>query len=219
MLIVCLGFVWPSHAGSATPVSTVSDHAASQVTDNNSLMPIAFSKQLAQSASFDRFFATAHGLEIADDVLLENAQNADGQASEQHHEAFNSTLFGPTKTELNALLKFDQTDLTDAIAANGHPPSSNNQHSNHDRSLDLAIAASSRFSSLLRHDPEEIQPAYQLAIELPVEPAASFAKDYRVDMHQTLDWTLKTSSPSGRISGWKESNLIYTVYHHRLTLA
>ncbi|MGR5063447.1 hypothetical protein [Photobacterium sp. DNB22_13_2] len=159
--------------------------------DANRYMPMAFSQQLAQSASFDRFFATG-------------SQNLHLQASQ---------------TELNALFKLDQTDLVDAIDVHSTSQSNNNQHSNHDRSLDLAIVTSSRFASLLRHDPEEVEPAYQLAIELPIEPVPSFAKDYRVDMQPALDWTLNTSPPSGRISGWKESNLIYTVYHHRLSLA
>ena len=179
MLIVCLGFAWPSHAGSIAPVSEAQGfQQVRQIVDNEGLMSIGFSKHLAQSAAF-----------------------------------------APSQAELNALLKFDQTDLTEVVHAGDHTPSDNNQHSNHDRSLDLAIAASSRFSSLLRHDPEEVEPTYQLAIELPVEPAPSFAKNYRVDMQPALDWTLNTSPPSGRVSGWKESNLIYTVYHHRLTLA
>ncbi|MCQ1058078.1 hypothetical protein LRP52_10440 [Photobacterium sp. ZSDE20] len=152
-------------------------------------MPMLFSQQLAQSASFDRFFATA-------------SQNLHLQASQ---------------TELNALFKLDQTDFVDAIDVHSSSQSNNNQHSKHDRSLDLAIVSSNRFASLLRHDPEEVEPAYQLAIELPIEPVPSFAKDYRVDMQPALDWALNTSPPSGRISGWKESNLLYTVYHHRLS--
>ena len=211
MLIVCLGFAWPSHAGSIMSVSNTSDSSASQLVDNDALMPFAFSKQLGQSASFDRFFATAHGFRF-----MQINELFQPLTSEQA----NNSLFGLTKAELNALLQFDQTDLTTAHNAFDHPPSSNNQHSNHDRSFDLVMAASSRFSNLLRYDQEDIEPAYQLAIELPVDPAPSFTKGFRVDMHPTLDWTLKTSSPSsGRISGWKESNLIYTVYHHRLTLA
>ena len=194
MLIVCLGFAWSSHAGSVAPVSeSATFHSANQITDNNVLMPLVSSKQV-----------------ISEQVLSK-------QVLSEH--LAHPASFAPSKAELNALLKFDQTDLTDAVQAGGHAPSSNNQHSNHDRSLDLAIAASSRFTSLLRHDPEEVEPAYQLAIELPVAPAPSFAKDYRVDMQPALDWTLKTSPPSGRVSGWKESNLIYTVYHHRLLLA
>lgn len=178
---------------SVSNVTAGQQHSVYSDVDNtsNRYMPMAFSQQLAQSASFDRFFATG-------------SQDFSLQVS---------------STELNALFKLDQTDLVDALYVHGDSQSNNNQHSSHDRSLDLAIVASSRFASLLRHDPEEIEPAYQLAIELPIEPVPSFAKDYRVDMQPALDWTLNTSPPSGRISGWKESNLIYTVYHHRLPLA
>ncbi|PSU35669.1 hypothetical protein C9I99_01225 [Photobacterium lutimaris] len=196
MLIVCLGFVWPSHAGSIMSVSNATaeqQHSVYSGVDNDvdRYMPMAFSQPLAQSTSFDRFIATG-------------SQNLPFDASQ---------------TDLNALFKLDQTDLVDAIDVHRNSQSNNNQHSNHDRSLDLAIVTSSRFASLLRHDPEEVEPAYQLAIELPIDPVPSFAKGFRVDMQPALDWTLNTSPPSGRISGWKESNLIYTVYHHRLPLA
>ncbi|WP_156136252.1 hypothetical protein [Photobacterium gaetbulicola] len=230
MLIVCLGFVWPSHAGSAVPVSShapAQDHNVGHgvVSTSRDYLPMAFSKQLAQSASFDRFFATAHGIRLhqpdeqtpsllADaasvvESLLDGSQSALPQSSPSK----------VSQTDLSVLFKMDQDDLTEAGHHFGHSHSNDNQHSNHSRSLDLAIAASSRFANLLRHDPEEIEPAYQLAIELPVEPVPSLAKGYQVDMLPSLDWMLNTTPSSGRISGWKESNLIYTVYHHRLPMA
>ena len=155
MLIVCLGFAWPSHAGSSTPVSEAAVfQSAHQLADNEGLVPQVLSEQVFSNQVLSKHVFSEHLAQ--------------------------PTSFAQSKAELNALLQFDQTDLTDAIPVGSQSPSSNNEHSNHDRSLDLAIAASSRFSSLLRHDPEEVEPAYQLAIELPIEPAPSFAKIIRL---------------------------------------
>jgi len=89
------------------------------------------------------------------------------------------------------------------------------QHSTESRDYDPALANSSRMANLLRHDPEEVQPLYQLAIELPIEPIPSLVKGYCVNFSDSLNWMLNTNPPSCRISGWKESNLTYIFYHHR----
>ena len=202
MLVICFGVVWPSHAGLTAPAAKTTE--AGQLSTNigvnsatGSIMPTLVSQQLGQSASFDRFFATAH------DVRLEQPEQ--------------TTEFLLTLSQVSAS-DFADLSQVDAVGADTDLPSNKNQHSSHSRSFDLAIATSSRFLSLLRHDPDDVEPCYQLAIELPVAPVPSFAKDYRVDMEPMLDWTLKTVPSAGRISGWKESNLTYTVYHHLLSL-
>lgn len=87
------------------------------------------------------------------------------------------------------------------------------QHSTEHRDYDPALVNSSRMASLVHHDPEEVQPIYQLAIELPVEPAPSLVVGYCVNFSESLNWMLNTNPPSCRISGWKETNLTYTLYH------
>lgn len=86
------------------------------------------------------------------------------------------------------------------------------QHSTEHRDYDPALVNSSRMASLAHHDPEEVQPLYQLAIELPVEPAPSLVVGYCVNFSDSLNWMLNTNPPSCRISGWKETNLTYTIY-------
>lgn len=94
-------------------------------------------------------------------------------------------------------------------------PQPQKQHSTESRQYDPALINSSRMANLLRHDPEEVQPFYQLAIELPVDPVPCLVKGYRVDFSESLNWMLNTNPPSCRISGWKESNLTSITYHHR----
>ncbi|MGF1727125.1 hypothetical protein [Photobacterium nomapromontoriensis] len=190
MLVLCFGVVWPSHASSELSVpneSSIMQHLNAVFTSPDTLiMPAHVTQHLAESASFDAFFAQSHG---------------NPQALDSDH-----TL----------VWDFGQDN------ASGHSPaeqSQSNQHSQESRSLDPALACSSRMANLHRQDPEEIESLYQLAIELPIEPAPSFAKNYSVDFHSALDWTLKAPSSSSRISGWKDSNLIYTLYPHRLSLA
>lgn len=98
-------------------------------------------------------------------------------------------------------------------------PKSKKQHSNSSHDYDLALTNSTRMANLMRHDPEEVQPYYQLAIELPVEPVPSFEKGYSVDFCDNLNWVLNTNPTVSRVSGWKESNLTFTIYHHRLLRA
>ncbi len=91
-----------------------------------------------------------------------------------------------------------------------------NQHSDHGRQLDPALSPSSRMAHFVRTENDGNEPFYQLAIELPIEPAQRLTKGYRVDFDSRQDWTLHIPASSSRIAGWKESNLIYTIYHHRL---
>ncbi|WP_299017998.1 hypothetical protein [uncultured Photobacterium sp.] len=93
------------------------------------------------------------------------------------------------------------------------------QHSSQTHGYDLALTNCSRMANLMRHDPEEVQPLYQLAIELPVEPVPSFEKGYSINFSDSLNWVLNTQPTASRLSGWKESNLTYTVYHHHILSA
>jgi len=93
------------------------------------------------------------------------------------------------------------------------------QHSPQGHTYHLGLTNSSRQASLSRHDPEEVQPCYQLAIELPVPPAPIMMIGYTERFSESLNWMLNTNPPSSRISGWKESNLVHTRYQHQLSHA
>lgn len=121
------------------------------------------------------------------------------------------TDFENTQSRLSAVDNLMVGELSHLPAPKPVP-----KHSTQKRQFDPALADSSRMANLLRHDPEEVQPFYQLAIELPVEPAPCMAKGYSVDFNETLNWMLTINPPSSRLSGWKESNLNFTVYQHHL---
>jgi hypothetical protein len=93
------------------------------------------------------------------------------------------------------------------------------EHSSEGRTYHLGLANSSRQANVIRHDPEEVQPYYQLAIELPIPPAPSLVIGYTIQFSDALNWMLNTNPPSSRISGWKESNLTHTRYQQQLSLA
>lgn len=83
----------------------------------------------------------------------------------------------------------------------------------------LGMMYTSRYSSMLRDDPETIQPSYQLAHELPIEPSQFFVIGYQAEISPSVDWMLTHVSSSSRLAGWKESNLTHTQYQHRLITA
>ncbi|WP_299011509.1 hypothetical protein [uncultured Shewanella sp.] len=64
------------------------------------------------------------------------------------------------------------------------------------------------YLSFIQHDLVEIQPEYQLAFEFSPPVIPSFKVGYRIDANNP-SWFLTTFSKSARVSGWKESNLIY----------
>ncbi|WP_298774859.1 hypothetical protein [uncultured Shewanella sp.] len=64
------------------------------------------------------------------------------------------------------------------------------------------------YLSFIQHDLVEIQPEYQLAFEFSPPIIPSFKVGYRIDANNP-SWFLTTFSKSARVSGWKESNLIY----------
>ncbi|WP_299495496.1 hypothetical protein [uncultured Shewanella sp.] len=64
------------------------------------------------------------------------------------------------------------------------------------------------YLSFIQHDLVEIQPQYQLAFEFSPPEIPLFKAGYRIDANHP-SWFLTTSSTHARVSGWKESNLIY----------
>lgn len=83
----------------------------------------------------------------------------------------------------------------------------------------IGMMYTSRYSSMLRDDPETLQPFYQLAHELPIEPSQFLVIGYQAEISPSVDWMLTHVSSSSRLSGWKESNLTHTQYQHRLITA
>lgn len=82
------------------------------------------------------------------------------------------------------------------------------QHRGDGSKPQLALMPTQRFMTFYMGSDEGL-PDYQLVFEFPILIALCLMVGYRVHLSPVLDWMLKTHSPSSRISGWKESNLIY----------
>lgn len=72
---------------------------------------------------------------------------------------------------------------------------------------------SARYINLAQHHSDEIKPSYLLAYEFISPPVPSLAIGYQIDFSPQLDWTLSTVSAPSRLSGWKESNLLFVHTH------
>lgn len=68
---------------------------------------------------------------------------------------------------------------------------------------------SMRLLSFAQHDLQQIKPNYLLAYEFVSPPGRSFSIGYRIDFVRSLDWSLHANETPSRLSGWKESNLLY----------
>ncbi|MGF1684441.1 hypothetical protein [Photobacterium minamisatsumaniensis] len=176
-----------------------SSHAATDLAHNNPHTDI-------KAAAYTQFSPSVVSQHIAESSSFDRFFSASHNGALERHN---------TDEELQRALYESSLDL-DSLS---QVEKNTKQHSSDGRHLDLGLTTSSRMAYFARTGSDEREPLYQLAIELPIEPAPSLVKGYRIDFAQSHDWTLQTPASSSRISGWKESNLIYTIYHHRLSFA
>ncbi|QFU23970.1 hypothetical protein FM038_018595 [Shewanella eurypsychrophilus] len=66
-----------------------------------------------------------------------------------------------------------------------------------------------RLISFAHHEQLNRKPDYRLAFEFTAPLSPSFAIGYRIDFASTLNWALQVNQNTNRLSGWKESNLLY----------
>ncbi len=88
----------------------------------------------------------------------------------------------------------------------------NKQHRIEFSDYNIALGTSSRLLNALHLDPEEVSPDYRLAFEFPILVAVPLTVGYEEPLSPTVEWVLKIKSSSSRISGWKDTNLIYSQY-------
>lgn len=94
----------------------------------------------------------------------------------------------------------------DSVNTKSSPlPSSNDIH--------YVPSYSARYINLAQHHLDDIKPSYLLAYEFTSPPVPSLVIGYQVDFSPQLDWTLSTVSSPSRLSGWKESNLLFVHIH------
>lgn len=73
----------------------------------------------------------------------------------------------------------------------------------------FVLLSSPRRLGFAQHDPHQCRPNYILAYEFAAPDSPSFCIGYRVDFSASLDWRLSATPKPSKISGWKESNLLY----------
>ncbi|WP_149027326.1 hypothetical protein [Shewanella psychrophila] len=89
-------------------------------------------------------------------------------------------------------------------------PSTHTGLEHHDPSeQEFVPLISMRLLSFSQHDLHQVRPSYLLAYEFVSPPSPSFSIGYRIDFTQTLDWSLHANEKPSKLSGWKESNLLY----------
>lgn len=81
------------------------------------------------------------------------------------------------------------------------------------------INTSTRSLNNFHHNADEIAPTFELAFELPLLPIPLLTIGYTEPLNPQTDWILTIKSTSSRISGWKESNQLYSHYGHSFVTA
>ncbi|WP_318491110.1 hypothetical protein [Photobacterium leiognathi] len=146
-----------------------------------------------------------------------NSEHHLGQSSGKHHLGQSSGKHHP--------LTQGKTNQGLPVSVNGSklvwnfPLSSTNrvsEHGKHHRiefsNYNIALGTSNRLINAIHLSPEEVSPDYRLAFEFPILTAIPLTVGYAEPLSPTVEWALKVKSSSSRISGWKDSNLIYSQY-------
>jgi hypothetical protein len=84
--------------------------------------------------------------------------------------------------------------------------------------INLGVEYSIRYSHSARDNNQQSKPDYQVVIEIPAPLAPTLTKGYVEPFTPTLSWMLHSAHSASRLSGWKESNLLYTQHTHFIHL-
>lgn len=85
--------------------------------------------------------------------------------------------------------------------------------------LNNIINTSNQSLKSLKYSTDEIVPIFELVFEFPIPPIPMLAIGYAEPLSPQSDWILNIKSTSSRISGWKESNLLYSHNEHPFVTA
>jgi len=100
----------------------------------------------------------------------------------------------------------EENNFCQNVGESEQPPiSSSSRHS-----YEFALAETSRYTSAGRLVLNNPKPDYQIEIELSIPPSASLVIGYAVNINFAQYWLTTTSFSKSRISGWKDSNLLYS---------
>ncbi|PSW62895.1 hypothetical protein C0W54_05120 [Photobacterium kishitanii] len=99
------------------------------------------------------------------------------------------------------------------------PLHSGKHHRSETLNLKNIINTSTRSLSSFYHNADDIPPTFELAFELPLPPIPILTIGYAEPLSPQSDWILTIKSTSSRVSGWKESNLLYSHYERPFVTA
>jgi len=120
-----------------------------------------------------------------------------------YSELVSTSLLAPVSLLVDAN---EENNICQEVGGSEQPPiSSSSRHS-----YEFALAETSRYTSAGRLVLNNPKPDYQIEIELSIPPSASLVIGYAVNINFTQYWLTTTSFSKSRISGWKDSNLLYS---------
>ncbi|WP_233217773.1 hypothetical protein [Photobacterium sp. GB-1] len=183
--------------------------------------------------------ASTHINENVQQYVVHNTVNQCNEMVVQSHSVNHNADVAPLNCNENQIVKHSSGNEHQLIQSNnsiGLPVSVNNskfvwnfpiskpnkssdknkQHRIEFSDYNIALGTSSRLLNALHLNPEEVSPEYRLAFELPILVAVPLTLGYQEPLSPTVEWILKIKSSSSRISGWKDTNLIYSQYGEQL---
>ncbi|WP_026006124.1 hypothetical protein [Moritella dasanensis] len=112
--------------------------------------------------------------------------------------------FTPASLLVNA---HEDNSVSQDLGESGSEPAPISSKTRHN--YEFALTDTTRYSSAGRLVLNNPEPDYQVEIELSIPPSPSLVIGYAVNVNFSQYWLTRSSSKS-RISGWKDSNLLYS---------
>lgn len=112
----------------------------------------------------------------------------------------------PSFTPASLLVNTNEDSrVSQDLGESEQPPISSKTRHNYE----FALTDTTRYSSAGRLVLNNPEPDYQVEIELSIPPSPSLVIGYAINVNFEQYW-LTSSSSKSRISGWKDSNLLYS---------
>ena len=119
-----------------------------------------------------------------------------------YSELASTSLLAPASLLIDA---HEVNSFCQGASGSEQPPISSSRHT-----YEFTLTETSRYTSTGRLLLDNPKPDYQIEIELSIPPSASLVIGYTVNINFEQYWLTGTSFSKSRISGWKDSNLLYS---------
>lgn len=160
------------------------------------------------SHSADDFSDYVSHTHIAPVSSSSNSEHHLGQSSGKHHPLTQGKTNQGLPVSVNGSKLVWNFPLSSTNRVSEHGKHHRIEFSNYN----IALGTSNRLINAIHLSPEEVSPDYRLAFEFPILTAIPLTVGYAEPLSPAVEWALKVKSSSSRISGWKDSNLIYSQY-------